>query len=53
MDEDGANKNACVLASVYRDNAASNTGWMLNHIVDYPDILQINDWGEYLKRYIR
>ena len=51
--EDGANKNACVLASVYRDNAASNTGWMLNHIVDYPDILQINDWGEYLKRYIR
>lgn len=51
--ETGANKNACVFAAVTRDNGNSPTGWMLHHIADYPDISQIDDWGEYLKQYIR
>ncbi len=47
------NKNACVLASVYRDIVNSKSGWMLHHIADYPDISQIKDWGDYLKQYTR
>ena len=54
INHDGAaDKNAYVFASVYRDPTNSETGWTLNHIANYPDIAQIQDWGEYLSQYSR
>jgi len=47
----GADKQACVMARVYRDRA-SPTGWMLDVIDEYPPLDDVPDWGSYLARYL-
>ena len=41
---------AFVFAAITRDEN-SPTGWTLTNISDYPDISQIEDWGQYLAQY--
>lgn len=48
---DAADKKACVMARLTRDST-SPTGWNLHHIGDYPDLNDISDWAEHIKRYI-
>lgn len=50
-DPAGAGKVACVFACISR-NSASETGWTLHHIADFPDIAGIDDWGTYLVKYL-
>lgn len=42
---------AYVFAHIYRSKD-SKTGWMLHYIGDFPNIEQIDEWGEYFKRYL-
>ncbi|MFA5592251.1 MAG: TerD family protein [Micavibrio sp.] len=49
---DGADKPACILARITRDNR-SPTGWSYHAINDYPPIDDVSDWGGYLTRYLK
>ena len=44
-------KQACVLARIYRDKA-SETGWTVRVIEEYPSLTEVSDWGTYLTRYL-
>jgi len=50
--EEAAEKDAFVFCAINRDSRESPTGWMLTHIADYPDLSKIEDWGQYLARYV-
>ena len=45
-----AGAKACIMARIFRD-PASETGWSLHLIGDYPDLSKVSDWGSYLPRY--
>lgn len=49
--EDAEGKTACVMARIYRDRA-SETGWSLQIIDQYPKLDDVSDWGTYLTRYL-
>lgn len=49
--EEAANTNAFIMCSIYRSDN-SPTGWMLNNISEYPDISQIEGWGEHLAQFV-
>lgn len=49
--QEGKDSTAYIFARLYRDSA-SKTGWSLHYIGDYPDVSQIENWGEYLTRYL-
>ncbi len=49
--DDAEGKTACVMARIYRDRA-SETGWSLQIIDQYPKLDDVSDWGTYLTRYL-
>jgi tellurium resistance protein TerZ len=48
--DEAANKNAFVMCSVFK-SMASETGWMVYNISEYPDVTNIEDWGTYLAQF--
>ena len=48
--DEAANKNAFVMCSIYK-SMASETGWMLYNISEYPNVENIEDWGTYLAQF--
>lgn len=49
--DEGARKNAFIMCSITRDNG-NDSGWSVVNISEYPDISQIENWGEYLKQFV-
>lgn len=47
----GKDASACVLVRLFRD-FDSETGWSVQWIEEYPSLAEINDWGDYLTRYL-
>lgn len=49
--DEGAHKNAFVMCAISRDSG-NESGWTLSNISEYPDISQIENWGDYLAQFV-
>jgi tellurium resistance protein TerZ len=49
--DEAPNKNAFIMCSITRNNKGES-GWTLYNISEYPDILQIKDWGQHLAQFV-